>query len=150
MYSREEAARLRENFWTTFGKYMAPVLSEAGEKINWINYKTGVPHVRFRMDADTRSAEISLSFTHPDAGIRALYFDQMKELKTMFHSIAGTDWHWTEGADGGRSSKVYSRLESVSVFRQEDWPLIISFLKPRLISLDAFWSQAKYPFEALG
>jgi hypothetical protein len=31
--------------------------------------------------------------------------------------------------------------------KRDDWPAIISFLKPRIIALDAFWSQAKYGFE---
>jgi len=40
MFKRQEASRLREEFWTTFGRYMRPVLSTEGIKINWINYKT--------------------------------------------------------------------------------------------------------------
>jgi hypothetical protein len=40
-------------------------------------------------------------------------------------------------------------LEDVSVFRKEDWPQMISFFKPRLIALEAFWTQARYAFEAL-
>ncbi|RYZ23162.1 MAG: DUF4268 domain-containing protein, partial [Chitinophagaceae bacterium] len=35
------------------------------------------------------------------------------------------------------------------IFRREDWPELISFFKPRIVALDAFWSEAKYFFEAL-
>ena len=41
MYTKQEAAQLRKEFWTAFGQYMKPVPTEDGEKVNWINYKTG-------------------------------------------------------------------------------------------------------------
>ena len=56
MYSRQEASILKQEFWTSFGLYMNPVLSSEGEKINWVNYKTGEKGIRFKMHADNRSA----------------------------------------------------------------------------------------------
>ena len=54
MYSKHEASQLRQEFWTPFGRYMQPVLSSEGERVNWINYKTGAKHIYFRMDAGTK------------------------------------------------------------------------------------------------
>ena len=85
MYSRAEATQLRQAFWTAFGQYMAPVLSAEGEKVNWPNYKTGIKHVYFRMRADTRTASIGIELTHPDAGIRELFFEQ------FVHGIVAAD-----------------------------------------------------------
>ena len=42
MYNRNEMARIKQDFWTSFGKYMLPVQPAGDEKINWINYKTGI------------------------------------------------------------------------------------------------------------
>jgi len=42
MFSRKELAQSRKEFWMIFGQYMSPVLSSEDEKINWINYKSGV------------------------------------------------------------------------------------------------------------
>jgi hypothetical protein len=50
MFSKQETAQLRKEFWTVFGQYMSPILSAAGEKISWINYKTGVKGVQFKME----------------------------------------------------------------------------------------------------
>ncbi len=41
MFSKQEASQLRKDFWTAFGLYMRPIPSAEGDKINWINYKTG-------------------------------------------------------------------------------------------------------------
>jgi hypothetical protein len=84
MYSKQEAAQLRQEFWTAFGQYMSPVLSAEGEKVNWVNYKTGEKDIRFRMSADNKTAEIAIELTHKDAGIQQLYFDQFVELKSFW------------------------------------------------------------------
>lgn len=55
MYTREQISQLRQEFWTTFGQYMSPVLSAEGGKINWLNYKTGIKHLHFKMDADKKA-----------------------------------------------------------------------------------------------
>src|SRR5690606_40670888 len=48
MYSKEEAKRLKERFWTNFGQFMSLVPNEEGVKVNWVNYKTGIKHLYFR------------------------------------------------------------------------------------------------------
>jgi hypothetical protein len=151
MFTREEASLLRKEFWTTFGKYMRPVPSAEGLKVNWINYHTRVKDVYFRMEADNDSAVISISLEHNDAGIRELYFEQFLEFKTMLHTSLGEEWYWVRKTivDGRDVSRIYIQLPRVSVFNRNHWPDLISFFKPRIIALDAFWENARYTFESL-
>lgn len=131
---------------------MAPVPSAEGEKGGWINYKTGEKHIQFRMDAGSDSAFIAVVFSHPDAGIRRLYFEQMQELKPLFQSYLPEPWSWEPeySDDRGRSvSRITDTLAGISVLRKTDWPQLVSFFKSRIIALDTFWSQARYYFEAL-
>jgi hypothetical protein len=60
----------------SFGQYMSPVHSAEGERINWINYKTGEKNIYFRMHADHSKASIAIEITHKDDGVQALYFEQ--------------------------------------------------------------------------
>ena len=60
MYSKQQASLLRKNFWTRFGQYMRPVKNSEGGSINWLNYKTGIKHIYFRMDANTDHARIAI------------------------------------------------------------------------------------------
>ena len=152
MYKRQEASLLREEFWTTFGQYMSPVLSSEGMRINWINYKTGFRHVYFRMDVNNTLATISISLEHPDPDIRELYFQQFEELKTLLHASLGEEWNWqqyTTVGEGKIISRIYKELAGVSLFNKEFWPDLISFFKPRIIALDRFWEDARYTFETL-
>jgi hypothetical protein len=152
MYSKQEAAQLRQEFWTTFGQYMSPVLSAEGEKINWVNYKTGEKNIQFRMQADNKKAAISIALTHKDKDIQQLYFEQFIELKKFFIEAVGEEWLWnlhTVDEYGRTVSSIYTEKAGVSVFKKEDWPELISFFKQRIVALDTFWSNVKYSFESL-
>ncbi len=150
MYSREEVKKLKEEFWTAFGQYMVAIASSDMEKINWVNYKTGIKHLYFRMDASNKSALIMIELTHPDEGIRALMYAQFEELRAILHDSLGEEWGWyPEHYDdsGKQTARIVCTLEKVSIFKKDDWPALISFLKPRIIALDEFWSTAKYAFD---
>lgn len=152
MFKREEASRIRHEFWTTFGQYMRPIPSAEGMKINWVNYHTGVKDLHFRMDAGSKSASIAISIEHNDPGIRELFFEQFLEFQTLLHATLDEVWEWQLHAStetGLNVSRIFMRLPAVSVFNKDDWPALISFFKPRIIALDAFWSDARYSFEAL-
>jgi len=152
MYSRAEASQIRHAFWTTFGQYLSPQRSAEGERVNWINYKTGEKHVFFKMEAGTRSASIGIELTHPDRDMQQLYFEQLEQFKRLLHEHLGEPWTWQLHAtleQGSTICRVFTELPGVNIMNREDWPKLISFFKPRLLALDTFWSEVKYAFEAL-
>ena len=152
MYSKDEASQIRQAFWTTFGQYIAPQLSVDGIKVNWVNYKTGLKNVYFKMQADKRVASIAIELTHSDPGIRELFFEQFKEFKNILHATLDEAWEWElHGIDeSGKSiSRIYKQIDGVSIFNKADWPSLISFFKPRIIALDEFWNNVKDGFDAL-
>jgi hypothetical protein len=150
MYSKEQASQLRQAFWTAFGQYMGPVLSAEGLRTNWVNYKTGVKHIFFRMQADNKVASISIEITHPDKELQQLFFEQFATYKNVFHSTLNEAWEWqlhTTNEYGKTISRIYKEISPVSIYQKEDWPKLISFFKPRIIAMDEFWSDARYAFE---
>jgi hypothetical protein len=152
MYSKDEASQIRQAFWTTFGQYIAPQLSADGLKVNWMNYKTGVRNVFFRMEAANRSANIAILINHTDIGIQELFYEQFLELKNILHASIEEEWTWEPlryDENGRMISRIYKEIKEVSIFNRNDWPALISFFKPRIIALDDFWSIAKYSFDAL-
>ncbi|MCZ4221886.1 DUF4268 domain-containing protein [Pedobacter rhodius] len=152
MYSKEEAARLRQQFWISFGQYMKPVPAAGGYPVNWINYKTGVKHIFFKMDVDNKKAIISIQLTHPDAGVRELVFNQFEEFKSLFANALNEDWDWIQDTTdeyGKTVSRISTMLENINIYNRQHWPELISFFKPRLIALDEFWDNVKPVFEDL-
>ncbi len=53
---------------------------------------------------------------------------------------------FTTDEDGKQVSRISSQLNMVNVFDMNDWPAIISFLKPRMLALDTFWNMVKDGF----
>ena len=150
MHRRAEASRIKEEFWTAFGRYMNPVPSAEGERINWVNYHTGIKNIFFRMDAGARSATIGISIEHADPLIREMYFEQFIALRGVLHSELQEEWEWERTTNSDRpASRIYRSLPGPSVFNRDTWPELISFFKPRIIALDAFWATAKYTFESI-
>ena len=150
MYSKQEASLLRKKFWTQFGQYMRPLTGAEGEPVNWLNYKTGIKNLFFRMDADKKQATIAIELRHSDPLLQQYYFEKFRELKELFQQIIGESWQWKLHAideDDKLVSRIGTALIGVNIFDTADWPAIISFLKPRMQALDNFWSLVKETFE---
>ncbi|PWJ42721.1 DUF4268 domain-containing protein [Sediminitomix flava] len=152
MFSKEEASRIRSEFWTKFGKMLRPYTSGEGKRINWTNYKTGVKNIFFKMDADKKKASIGIYLTHKDPDIQEIFFDQFEEMKTYLHNLLGEEWEWelhSTNEMGQTVSCIYTELHGVNLFRESDHADIYAFLKPRILKLNEFWEDAKDVFATL-
>jgi hypothetical protein len=150
MYTRQEASRIKQAFWTTYGQYMRPVPSASGEKVNWVNYKTGIKHLFFRMHANKQKAFIAIELNNQNLTLQQSHWDQLIELKPLLETELQEEWEWLSMMNdeyGKIVSMVKKEIDEVNIFNQDDWPQIISFFKPRIIALDSFWSFARYTFE---
>jgi len=150
MYSKQEAAAIKRKFWTTHGMYMKPVPSAWQEKVNWLNYKTGIKDVFFRMHADNKHAKIGIELTHSDPMIRQIFFEHFVAMKAMLHDAIGEPWDWiaeTYDEHGKAISLIQTKLIEVNIMEEKYWPDMISFFKPRLIALDAFWGDVRDSME---
>jgi hypothetical protein len=152
MYTHEQASQTIHQFWISFGKYMAPLLSAEGEKVNWVNYKTGIRDVYFRLDVTRNEASIAIEILHKEPGRGAKIFNQFVLLKNILEERTGLSWQ-LEPLYINEQQQVLSRISrrqgAVSIYDKNQWPAIISFLKPGMVSLDAFWCECKIVFEML-
>jgi hypothetical protein len=145
MYSQQEISKQKQTFWTAFGKYMQPILSAEGLPVTWINYKTGVSGLSFKMDADDKRVSIAIVISSSDPSRQQALYNRLSQMKQILgEALEEKDWIWQAG-----TGTVSKQLKEVSIHRQEDWPAMISFLKPRIIALDAFWSMGRYGFDEL-
>lgn len=77
MFSKEEAALLRKEFWTSFGKSFPR---------KWLLYNTKIKGVALKFVADKKEAMICLDLENPDGIKNLLYFDQLLSLKTLLET----------------------------------------------------------------
>ena len=152
MFTKEEASAIKKEFWSNLAQQLEKRGSASGKRINWVNYKTGVRDIYFRMHANKKKASISIDISHEDTGIQELFYEQFLEFKNYLHNILGEEWDWElHGTDdlGRTVSRISKTLNEINIFNKKDWNKLISFLKPRIILLDEFWFDAKDNFEAL-
>ncbi|RYG06290.1 MAG: DUF4268 domain-containing protein [Chitinophagaceae bacterium] len=138
--------KLVEEFWSTFGKYMSLQPGANGAKVNWINYKTGIRYVQFKLFADDKTASLTVELSNPDPGVQQMLFTQIMNDRQMLESFTNEKWIWTPSVvtGGGNIISLFSQeLREVNVYVKSDWPAIISFFKPLLTGLDLFWSEQK-------
>ena len=150
MYSKKEIAVLKKNFWTSLGLYLKPLRNAEGNEVNWLNYKTGVRGIYFRMDAGIEKASIGIEITHDATERWKDYYSKFIQYKEMLHQSLSEVWIWQEAAMDEHNktmSRIYTELAGVNILQKEDWPAIISFLKPRMLALDEFWLMAKENFQ---
>jgi hypothetical protein len=150
MYTKEQLSKQRQKFWTRFGLYMKPVPGANGESVNWLNYKTGIRYIFFKVDVDRQQAFIRIELRHPQVAQRMQCYQQFVALKKLLQNTGGNEWHWQPNAtdESGQAINLISQtLNGVNALDEADWPAIISFLKVRMLLLDAFWELVKAGFE---
>lgn len=129
---------------------MRPVPGANGETKNWINYRTGIKGIYFRMDAGKSSARIGIELDLPDVELQERYYKQLQLLQNLLEDETGEVWKWQKLLQDEHShtiSRISKTLEGVNIFNDADWPSIISFFKPRIMALDRFWETVKDGFE---
>ncbi len=101
------------------------------------------------MDADSKQASIAIEMRHSDVSMQKEIFQKFVALKNTLHATLQEEWDWqleTIDDDGKPVSRISKAINGVNIFNNADWPAVISFLKPRMLALDNFWSLVKEGF----
>jgi hypothetical protein len=155
MFTREEAKELNTLFWTSFGKYMQKHKSQFSFHNKWVNYKTGVKDIYFRLKMDKQRAEISIELQHKDEGIRQLFFEQFGELRKIFEQEVG-QWEWIEHELQRSHEGIYAELSAiriqlydVNLYNKDTWQQTFYFFEDNIVKLDVFWADFSELFKQL-
>ena len=152
MYSKSEASLITQKFWTSFGMYLSPVPSATLEKVNWVNYKTGIKGISFKMDAGKDLAVVTVEIFLKDTMLQHQYFEIFNNFASELKKIGVNKWVFQKDyfqENKGSVSIIVAELKNVNVFKEGDWPTMISFLKQYMLGLDKFWGSYKPAFELL-
>lgn len=134
MFSREESKKLRQEFWTSFGK-------EFPHK--WLLYNTKMKEIQLKFSFTRKFAMVSLDIDDDDEMIRAYYFEKMQSLEKILKSeylpeVVLDEFH--ELTEGKIISRVYTKIDGVSIHNKKDWPEVKKFLATNMLQLEEFFS----------
>jgi len=74
MFSKEESAKLRKEFWTSFGKSFPR---------KWILYNTQIKDFSFKFVANQKEAMVCLDIESYDTTKNQLLFEQLTAIKNL-------------------------------------------------------------------
>jgi Domain of unknown function (DUF4268) len=129
---------------------MRPVPGANGEAVNWINYRTGIKGIYFRMDAGKNTARIGIELDLRDDELKERYYKQLELVRNLLEDETGEQWEWEKHLQHEQDrpiSRISKTLEGINIFNEADWPGIISFFKPRIMAMDRFWEEVRDGFE---
>ena len=133
MYSPEESKRIRQEFWTSFGK-------EFPRK--WLLYNTRIKDVSLKFTFTRKEAEVSIDFDSQDEIMRLYYYEKLQSLKTILKTEFLPQAIFAEEyeLDSGKIiSRVYVRKEGVNINKKIDWPEVKEWLANKMDALENFF-----------
>ena len=144
MLPKEERKALNEAFWAGFKTHMRACMSSSGRRINWINYPTQVKNTYLRLVCNGKQISICYDIQFKDAGIQAIFWEQLNELKVVLESNMTIPTTWEPqfvNQEGQTIGRIYWQLEGSNFYEQQDWPLIYAFFKKHLREFDVFYQE---------
>jgi len=133
MFSKEESAKLRKEFWTSFGKSFPK---------KWLLYNTKIKGFSFKFVADRKKAMVCLDIENPEELINLLYFDKMISLKSLLENelpriIFNEDY---ELENGKKIHRIYVPFEGkFSVYNKNTWRDCFEFYMETMPKFETFF-----------
>ena len=135
MFSKEDSKRLRQEFWTAFGKSFPR---------KWLLYNTHLKGLNFKFHFDTRLALIALDL-EDDLEKRIAYWEKLQSLKSILvndylpTAIFEEEYVLTNGKE---ISRIYVPLESkVSIHNKNTWQEVMVFFNEHMALFEAFFEE---------
>lgn len=145
MWSKEEARNRKVRFYTNFGVYMKKHVENYDQKIHWVNYRTGVSSVFFKIESDNKTARVCIDIINKDEGLRDLFFEQFQEFKTLLQSEMD-ELIWLKeyyNKTGQINCRIYVETSEFSMNNEAQWGDLYRFFEKNMIALHEFWDNSK-------
>ena len=133
MFSKDEAALLRKEFWTSFGKSFPR---------KWLLYNTKIKGFSFKFVADRKKALVCLDIEHPEDIASELLYDQMLSLKVLLETeIPEVIFDETYELESGKIiRRIYVPLEAkFSIHNKNSWRDCYEFFVETMPKFELFF-----------
>ena len=137
MFSKEESKKIRQEFWTSFGK-------EYPRK--WLLYNTKIKGVTLKFTFTTKIAQVSIDIEPNEDIFKEYYFDKFLSLKAILKSeyIEDIIYDSSYELDNGKIiSRIYTELPQVSIHNRKTWETTMQFLNTYMDKLELFFLEYK-------
>lgn len=135
MFSKEESARMRQDFWTSFGKSFPR---------KWILYHTKIKEISFKFHFDIKKALVTMDI-EGNLQKRIQYYEKMQALRSILEEylpeIIYEDSFLLE--NGKEISRIYVEKQNVCIHNKNTWAETMEFLHTSMLLFEDFWQEYK-------
>lgn len=133
MFSKEEALKIKKEFWTSF--------AEAYPR-KWLLYDTKIKDFSFKFYIDNKKAQVLIDIEPKDEEKRKIYFEKIESLKTIltdeYISDVVLERHF-HLETGKIISKIWVEKTGISLFNKTTWPEIFDFFNENMDAFERFF-----------
>jgi hypothetical protein len=135
MYSKEEAQRLKREFWIAFAeKYPR----------KWLLYDTKIKDFSFKFYVDNKKAQVLIDIEPRNDDKRIAYFEKLEALKSILEDEFVSDLVFEKNyylENGKTISRIWVEIEGVSVSNRNYWDAIFDFFNEKMMALELFYAE---------
>ena len=133
MFSKEESTKIRQDFWTSFGKSFPR---------KWILYHTKIKELSFKFHFDTKKALVTMDI-EGNLQKRIQYYEKMQTLRSILEeylpNIIYEDSFLLE--NGKEISRIYVEKQNVCIHNKNTWVETMEFLYTSMLLFEDFWQE---------
>ena len=133
MYSKEEALKIKREFWIAF--------AESNPR-KWLLYNTKIKEVAFKFYVDNKKAIVSLDIEPKNEELRKIYFEKIESLQTILRedylSEVILDRNF-QLENGKIISRIWIELHNISLNNKANWPIIFDFFEKNMEKFELFF-----------
>ncbi|AUS06447.1 DUF4268 domain-containing protein [Pseudotamlana carrageenivorans] len=137
MFSKEESRRLKQEFWTSFGKSFPR---------KWILYNTKLKGFSFKFHFDNKTALVALD-VEDDLEHRIKYWEKLLALQSILKDEFLPEAIYEEEyilENYKEISRIYVPLEQkVSIHNKDSWRDVMTFFNEKMNLFEAFFEEYK-------
>lgn len=139
MYTKEEAKKLRKDFWILFGKRCEIVPELKGRKKKWMLYDTKISGLDLKFEIDRSEALVMLEINARSEDRRIQVYEQLEKYRVIIEDgfENGLEWELCYSLPKGEEvSRIFIRKKNVDIHRQNQWPDIYNFFIDNMLVLE--------------
>lgn len=133
MYSKEEAQRIKREFWIAFADQYPR---------KWILYNTKIKDVAFKFYIDNKKAQVLLEIEPKDEKNRIIYYEKIESLKTILLEEYLPDAIFERNLyleNGKAISRIWVEKLNVSSNNINTWPEVFDFFNEKMDAFERFF-----------
>jgi hypothetical protein len=144
MFSKEEAKKLREEFWDSFKKMSAPRRTRKRLPGNWMLAQTGIKALNLRFHVDRNVAQVGIDLETRNMDRRFELYEKLESLKKILEEAMESPliWELDYTRENGKSvSRIYLQMEGVDIYNRDTWKGAHKFMYENMMKLESFYRE---------